>query len=1165
MMSITKKTRSYLLNSLLVVVLLALGRTISLAQVCHPDDRAALIRLRDATNGGGGVGSWNIASNLPNGITSRWIGSNVYEWHGIDTMHDASFPTYYRIRTINLDGNNFVGANPNYLENDLPDSLFVGDGLQKVDSLILSNNSLTGIQGYLKAQIPFSAHQLKYLALNNNNFSHSNTNTFTYLFSFFGSLSRVYMSGTMGSGSAALSTFSLPTSFTLNKLHLENNNFTGTLELFTITNSIWEGLQYFYVGDNDFTAINITSNTVGNLTILNMNNNSIQNFQDISNCLEFVNNLNELHAIAAMDTNTVNPFALTTTSFPNNLEVINLSHNKLSGTLPLSLFEEIPTLKHLNLANNNLIGTLPLPRDSFSTGAFMGIYAYQGLPELRFLDLSSNDLQKSLNLDWFFLSQIENYSANGGYNIPLEVFRVRDNNFSEIKPKLIRGHITQILNYPNRFRNFIDIDVAQNRFDFKDLFRLKRFFRFKQTTIASQDHYAPQSGTAPINFRYSNQDSIGIGGVKRRNQGDSVIIEAGRNVIESEQAKVHVLRNKYTWERINPAIGIPLHIGTVNPNGTFTAGLGAHNSYAGALGLLNDSTHSHKLAIYNLDNTDTVHHNRLFTACVSNDSFPLLNLCMKKKKIEVGPCTDSTGRPIQCQTMVVQFHPDTLAQYSPEQQDSIKEESRNSIGAKPVASCVCGNLELWEISDTASTMTEANGKGTKRSASAASGKPELLSAEPNYSLMAANSGPLPDTVDLPSGSGNTTSKTLVAIIDSGLDYEYSSLVPYVSEGASQNSSCMQDAVWGYNFLDSTNNASDDHGHGTAIAGVVTGLSQQNQLPDTGSIAGSIGILPLKYTDKNGEGTVFHAACAMYYAADYERTTSNGETARVKVINNSWGYYGEPSNILEYTIDYVGNDCDILVVTSAGNDNTQVSGADSLMHWPSNSIHDPLDTIHTDNILSVAAVNYANSNTLASYSNYDNTFIDLAAQATDNTTQAGSVNGYVSVSGTSFATAQVSRAAALLFDKYPDATYFAVKYALLNGVDVLQSNDSLKLVSGGRLNYQKADSILSNMPDRTICEEYTTPNSITKIIDANAAFSIYPNPTNHTLTVEFDQFTDATTIEIRLFNAHGQTITTKTIVGGSYSTQLPMQTLAAGIYFIQLHVDGKQFSQKVIKE
>ena len=48
-------------------------------------------------------------------------------------------------------------------------------------------------------------------------------------------------------------------------------------------------------------------------------------------------------------------------------------------------------------------------------------------------------------------------------------------------------------------------------------------------------------------------------------------------------------------------------------------------------------------------------------------------------------------------------------------------------------------------------------------------------------------------------------KTLVAIVDSGMDYDYVGLKPYISEGASGVSNCMPNATWGYNFLDDNNN------------------------------------------------------------------------------------------------------------------------------------------------------------------------------------------------------------------------------------------------------------------------------------------------------------------------------------------------------------------------
>ena len=67
----------------------------------------------------------------------------------------------------------------------------------------------------------------------------------------------------------------------------------------------------------------------------------------------------------------------------------------------------------------------------------------------------------------------------------------------------------------------------------------------------------------------------------------------------------------------------------------------------------------------------------------------------------------------------------------------------------------------------------------------------------------------------------------------------------------------------------------------------------------------IGILPIKYTDKDGKGTLFTAACALRYAANYKKVLPDGDTARVKVINTSWGFNGDPATIIEDAIKYIG--------------------------------------------------------------------------------------------------------------------------------------------------------------------------------------------------------------------------------------------------------------------
>lgn len=1041
---------------IIILFFLAIQAT---AQICHPDDFNSLMRLQVATNGTGGIGSWNTPTNIPGGPTGIWTTNNVnvYNWYGIDTIHDNSFPTYYRIRTINLDGNLFSGTNR--LENSLPDSIFTTNAFAYLDTFIISNNNLVGIDG--------------------------------------------------------------------------NLNYAGS----AVTK-----LDYIDISGND---INLSTSDF------------------LSYLMENFSSFTTLLAASALDESIGFPLTVTNNILPQNLQHLDLSNNGLIGAIPLTFFEDLPNITHLDLSNNNLEGLLPFPTTTINAGPFTNVKAYSGLSNLKQLNLANNNLQGPFRMDWFLLQQLFVNFSNNGSNMPLEAFDISNNNFTEIAPRLSSDQITQTLSlFTGRFTFLKSINVASNSFDFIDLFRIRRFFRLKQISLPLNDHYVPRAGTVPNDFLYNNQDSIGIGGVKRRNNGDTLEIRAGRGVVEEEQGTVNVLNNKYSWERTNNSGGL-IPIGVVNPNGTFAAGSGVHPSFAGAIGLLNDSTHKHKLGIYNLDTA--FHHNLNFTACVTNDSFPNLILCLKYKKVEVGPCTDDAGRPIKCQTMMVEFDPDTLAQYTPAQQDSFKQAYSESIGATPLATCVCGDLELWEISDTASTMIEAFGKGTTQTVATVSAKPELLSAEPNYALTINNNIPLPDTVPLPTtNTGNNSATTIVAIVDAGIDYNYSSLVPYISEGASLNTSCMQNATWGYNFLDETNNATDDHGHGTAIAGIVAGLSQQNVVPNTSSANRDIGILPVKYTNKDGEGTLFNAACAMYYAADYERTTSSGALAKVRVINNSWGYYGEPSDILERTIKYVGEDCGILVVNSAGNDGTIVEGSDSLAHWPSNSIYDPLDTILTDNVIAVAALNTATGNSLASYSNYGSTHIDLAANGTDMSTQAGTVNGFGSVTGTSFATAQVSRAAAILMDKYPDATYFAVKYALTQGVDILQSSDSSKLASKGRLNIQQADAILNAMTDRGICSPYFGTVNTTKIEKNTPLINIQPNPTTGNTTVILSNISNLEQEGIlRLFSSQGQLIQQQ-LFSSTNSHELNLTNLPQGIYLLQVQIDHQFFNQKIIK-
>jgi len=190
--------------------------------------------------------------------------------------------------------------------------------------------------------------------------------------------------------------------------------------------------------------------------------------------------------------------------------------------------------------------------------------------------------------------------------------------------------------------------------------------------------------------------------------------------------------------------------------------------------------------------------------------------------------------------------------------------------------------------------------------------------------------------------------------------------------------------------------------------------------------------------------------------------------------------------------------------------------------------------------------------------------DIAAPWNDITPTAGSTNGFAPVSGTSFATPQVARAAALLFDKYPDATYHAVKYALMNGVDTLQSSDSLKLKSAGRINYTKADATLSRIIDRTLCSPNITVN-VQEIRGIDHNITIAPNPFDNNIRIDLEQASSANQqTVIELFNIQGQQVHYQELSVGQNQAFIPTPDLAKGIYVIKITLDQQQYSKKIVK-
>lgn len=304
---------------------------------------------------------------------------------------------------------------------------------------------------------------------------------------------------------------------------------------------------------------------------------------------------------------------------------------------------------------------------------------------------------------------------------------------------------------------------------------------------------------------------------------------------------------------------------------------------------------------------------------------------------------------------------------------------------------------------------------------------------------------------------------VVAIIDSGLDYNHPDLQENLwnnpgetgldslsrdkrSNGVDDDGNGRIDDWRGWNFIANSNAPLDDDidGHGTHVAGIV-GARGNNGIGVAG-INWQIQLMPLKFLDSQGNGTIANAVAAIHYAV------ANG----ADVINASYTHTNGVILSERDAIAAAGNPGGVLVVAAAGNSGTN---NDLSPFYPASY---PLD-----NILAVAATDPNDSR--ASFSNYGVTSVDLGAPGVNiysatrqilcskpgqyDTHYCDDLQGYAYISGTSMAAPMVSGAAALLWNRYPTFSYLDIRNILLGTVDPVPAMSAT--ASGGRLNLGRA--------------------------------------------------------------------------------------------------------------
>jgi thermitase len=294
----------------------------------------------------------------------------------------------------------------------------------------------------------------------------------------------------------------------------------------------------------------------------------------------------------------------------------------------------------------------------------------------------------------------------------------------------------------------------------------------------------------------------------------------------------------------------------------------------------------------------------------------------------------------------------------------------------------------------------------------------------------------------------------VAVIDTGADVRHEDLAQNIwtnpgeagqdakgrnkaTNGIDDDGNGFVDDVHGWNFVSNTGDLTDNHGHGTHIAGII-GAEAGNGKGIAG-IAPKVSLMILKYYDPKVQNT------------DNLKNTVNSIRYAIKMKANIINYSGGGTEFSQDEHDAIdeARKQGILVVAAAGNER---SNSDHHKYFPADYV--------LSNIISVTAIDPA-TEVLAS-SNYGTETVDLAAPGQNIlSTLPGNTYGYMT--GTSQATAFVTGAAVLVMAKKETLVPEDVKKYILATGDA-KSSLIAKTRTNRQLNLFKALTVLGSAED-----------------------------------------------------------------------------------------------------
>lgn len=236
----------------------------------------------------------------------------------------------------------------------------------------------------------------------------------------------------------------------------------------------------------------------------------------------------------------------------------------------------------------------------------------------------------------------------------------------------------------------------------------------------------------------------------------------------------------------------------------------------------------------------------------------------------------------------------------------------------------------------------------------------------------------------------------IAIIDTGIRYTHQDLAANMWQSAQ--------GTFGYDFIGNDNDPNDDNGHGTHVAGIAGGVSN-NAVGISGVMGRNVKLMAVKVLAASGSGPFAAIANGINYAV----------AQGAHIINMSLGAFvagGPPDNEMDPLVAAAITNAvaaGVTVIIAAGNNNANLDTATS---FPANM------GARIAGVISIGSLDSV-SNLRSSFSNFSATRVELFAPGSETTGASGilatyntSDTAYTRLQGTSMATPVVAGAAGL---------------------------------------------------------------------------------------------------------------------------------------------------------